>query len=48
MENKAKDWWNMLSEDDQIWKMMEYGFERFNPKTITIDQIQKIYKLEHS
>jgi len=47
MGNKARDWWNMLSEDDQIWSMMTYGFEKFDAKDIKLEQIEKIYKLEH-
>lgn len=46
-EVKHRDWWNMLSEDDQIWIMMKHGFESFNPKKVTSEQIEKLYKLEH-
>ena len=44
----SRSWWGMLSEDDQIWIMMRYGFETFKPKNLTSEQIEKLYTLENS
>ena len=41
------DWWNNLSEDEQIWIMMKHGFESFNPKKVNQNQIKNLYELEH-
>ena len=44
----SRSWWRVLSEDDQMWIMMKCGFEKFNPKNVTSEQIQKLYTIEHS
>lgn len=46
-EINYRNWWNNLSEDDQIWLMMTHGFESFNPKKVTQEQIKCLYELEH-
>lgn len=43
-----RNWWNSLSTDDQMWIMMKYGFDNFNPSRVTQEEIVKLYKLEHS
>ena len=47
MNDKSRDWWNMQSLDNQIWLLMKHGFENFNPKNVKLEQISKLYKLEH-
>ena len=43
-----KRWWNKLCKEDQMWIMMKYGFETFNPNIVTTEQIIKLYNLEHN
>lgn len=40
-------WWDDLTEDDQIWMMMQHGFDKFNPQNITSQQILEIWELEN-
>jgi hypothetical protein len=40
-------WWEDLTEDDQIWTMINHGFENFNHKNITAEQILEIWELEN-
>jgi len=39
-------WWDLISDDDKIWKMMQNGFESFNLKNITFEQKKKLYLLK--
>ncbi len=40
------NWWNMKSEDDQMWLMMCCGFSTpFDPKRVKSDEKKKIWKL---
>jgi len=43
----ARLWWEDLTEDDQIWILMKHGFENFNLKNITAEQILEIWELEN-
>lgn len=47
-KEKYNSWWKNLSEEDQIWIMMKYGFDNpFNPKRISSEEIEKLYFLEN-
>ncbi len=39
-------WWDDLTEDDQIWMIMQHGFDKVNPQNITSQQILEIWELE--
>ncbi len=44
----CRNWWNFKNEDDQIWLMMAHGFDTpFDPKRVKLDEMIKMYDLEH-
>ncbi len=41
-------WWNLKSEDDQIWLMLKYGYGTpVDPKRVKVSDMVKIYEAEH-
>lgn len=44
----ADNWWKSIEKDDQIFMMMELGFEApFDPGRVSAEEIQKIFLLKH-
>ncbi len=43
-QKAARNWWNMQTEDEQIWLMMQFGFAGpFNPKKVKPDEMVQMH-----
>ncbi len=47
MDKPYINWWNFKSEYEQIWLMMQYGWDNpFDPKRVKFSEMEKMYNLE--
>ena len=44
MKDKALDWWNTLSFEDQFYKVIEFAKNCEHPHRMTPKDIEQVYK----